>query len=54
MAVRCGGKSCKLCRRAAVPLGAAGTLKASSRAAGFSPESPVIEIVGICSHCRER
>jgi Fur family transcriptional regulator, zinc uptake regulator len=29
-------------------------LKASSRAAGFSPKSPLIEIVGICSHCRER
>ena len=30
------------------------TLKASSRAAGFSPKSPVIEIAGICSHCCER
>jgi Fur family transcriptional regulator, zinc uptake regulator len=29
-------------------------LKTSSRAAGFSPKSPLIEIVGICSHCRER
>lgn len=29
-------------------------LKASSRAAGFSPKSPLIEITGICSHCRER
>jgi Fur family transcriptional regulator, zinc uptake regulator len=29
-------------------------LKASSRAAGFSPKSPLIEIVGICSHCRQR
>jgi len=28
-------------------------LKASSRAAGFAPKSPVIEIAGICSHCRE-
>ena len=28
-------------------------LKASSRAAGFAPKSPVIEITGICSHCRE-
>jgi Fur family transcriptional regulator, zinc uptake regulator len=27
-------------------------LKASSRTAGFSPKSPVIEIAGICSHCR--
>jgi len=29
-------------------------LKAASRAAGFTPKSPVIEIAGICSHCRER
>jgi Fur family zinc uptake transcriptional regulator len=29
-------------------------LKASSRAAGFSPKSPLIEIAGVCSHCRER
>ena len=28
-------------------------LKASSRAAGFAPKSPVIEIAGICTHCRE-
>jgi Fur family zinc uptake transcriptional regulator len=28
-------------------------LKTSSRAAGFSPKSPVIEIAGICSHCRD-
>ena len=28
-------------------------LKASCRAAGFAPKSPVIEIAGICSHCRE-
>src|SRR5246127_1206960 len=38
--------------------GPAGTvaeaLKASSRAAGFSPKSPLIEIVGICSHCRQQ
>jgi Fur family transcriptional regulator, zinc uptake regulator len=34
--------------------GAAEALKTSSRAAGFSPKSPVIEIAGICSHCRER
>ena len=30
------------------------TLKSSCRAAGFAPKSPVIEIAGICSHCRER
>ncbi len=29
-------------------------LKASSRAVGFAPKSPVIEIAGICAHCRER
>jgi Fur family zinc uptake transcriptional regulator len=32
---------------------AAEALKASSRAAGFSPKSPLIEIAGICSHCRD-
>jgi Fur family transcriptional regulator, zinc uptake regulator len=30
------------------------TLKSSCRAAGFTPKSPVIEIAGVCSHCRER
>src|SRR6516225_9723124 len=34
--------------------GVAEALKASSRTAGFSPKSPLIEIAGICSHCRER
>jgi Fur family transcriptional regulator, zinc uptake regulator len=29
-------------------------LKASARAAGFSPKSPIIEIAGICSHCRQK
>jgi Fur family zinc uptake transcriptional regulator len=33
--------------------GAAEALKASARAAGFSPKSPLIEIAGVCSHCRE-
>lgn len=32
----------------------ADALKTSSRAAGFAPKSPLIEIVGICSHCRDR
>jgi Fur family zinc uptake transcriptional regulator len=32
---------------------AAEALKASSRAAGFLPKSPLIEIAGICSHCRK-
>jgi len=30
----------------------ADALKHSCRAAGFVPKSPVIEIAGICSHCR--
>jgi Fur family zinc uptake transcriptional regulator len=34
--------------------GVAEALKASSRTAGFSPKSPLIEIAGICSHCREQ
>src|SRR5271169_5651389 len=33
--------------------GAAEALKSSARAAGFAPKSPLIEIAGICSHCRE-
>ena len=31
----------------------AATLKSAARAAGFTPKSPVIEISGICTHCRE-
>jgi Fur family zinc uptake transcriptional regulator len=34
--------------------GAAEALKTASRAAGFLPKSPLVEIAGICSHCRER
>src|SRR5260370_39619809 len=30
----------------------AATLTSAARAAGFAPKSPVIEISGICSHCR--
>jgi Fur family zinc uptake transcriptional regulator len=30
------------------------TLKAASRAAGFTPKTPVIEITGACTHCRPR
>lgn len=33
---------------------AAAALQASSRAAGFTPKSPLIEIAGVCSHCREK
>jgi len=28
------------------------TIKSASRAAGFSPKTPVIEISGICAHCK--
>jgi Fur family zinc uptake transcriptional regulator len=31
----------------------AATLKSAARAAGFTPKSPVIEISGICMHCRD-
>jgi Fur family zinc uptake transcriptional regulator len=31
----------------------AATLKDAARAAGFTPKSPVIEITGVCTHCRE-
>jgi Fur family zinc uptake transcriptional regulator len=30
----------------------ADTIKTASRAAGFTPKTPVIEITGICSHCK--
>lgn len=29
-------------------------LKSAARAAGFTPKAPVIEISGVCAHCRER
>ncbi len=28
------------------------TLKAATKAAGFTPHAPVIEIAGVCAHCR--
>jgi Fur family zinc uptake transcriptional regulator len=31
---------------------AAAALQASSRAAGFAPKNPLIEIAGVCAHCR--
>ena len=34
--------------------GAAEALQASSRAAGFLPKSPLVEIAGICAHCKSR
>jgi Fur family zinc uptake transcriptional regulator len=30
----------------------ADSLKAATRAAGFTPKAPVIEITGICAHCK--
>lgn len=31
----------------------ADTIKSASRAAGFTPKTPVIEIYGICAHCKQ-
>jgi Fur family zinc uptake transcriptional regulator len=31
----------------------ADTIRQASRAAGFTPKTPVIEIYGICAHCKE-
>ena len=28
-------------------------LKSAARAAGFTPKAPVIEITGVCAHCRQ-
>jgi Fur family zinc uptake transcriptional regulator len=28
-------------------------LKAAARSAGFTPKTPVIEISGVCAHCRQ-
>ena len=30
----------------------ADTIRTASRAAGFTPKSPVLEITGVCAHCR--
>ncbi len=30
----------------------ADTVKSASRAAGFTPKTPVIEIFGVCAHCK--
>jgi Fur family zinc uptake transcriptional regulator len=32
--------------------GVADQLKSASRSAGFTPKTPVIEITGVCAHCR--
>jgi Fur family transcriptional regulator, zinc uptake regulator len=46
---------CECCGRVGEAASAevATTLKSAARAAGFVPKSPVIEIGGICTHCRE-
>jgi Fur family transcriptional regulator, zinc uptake regulator len=31
----------------------ASTLRSAARAVGFTPKSPVIEVGGVCTHCRE-
>jgi Fur family zinc uptake transcriptional regulator len=33
--------------------GVATALHAAAQAAGFTPKAPVIEVAGICAHCRE-
>jgi Fur family zinc uptake transcriptional regulator len=37
----------------AAPAAVASELKSAARAAGFTPKTPVIEISGICAHCRQ-
>jgi Fur family zinc uptake transcriptional regulator len=32
----------------------AATIKSAARAVGFSPKSPVIEVSGTCTHCRQK
>jgi Fur family zinc uptake transcriptional regulator len=32
----------------------ANALKAAARSAGFTPKTPVIEMAGVCAHCRTR
>lgn len=34
-------------------MAAAETLRAAARSAGFTPKTPVIEVAGICAHCRK-
>ncbi len=45
---------CERCGSVGESAGAsvADTIKSASRAAGFTPKTPVIEISGVCSHCR--
>jgi Fur family zinc uptake transcriptional regulator len=37
----------------ALSAAAAETLRSAARSAGFAPKTPVIEIAGICAHCRK-
>ena len=37
----------------ALSAAAAETLRAAAKSAGFTPKTPVIEIAGICAHCRK-
>jgi Fur family zinc uptake transcriptional regulator len=37
----------------AASMAVADQLNAAARSAGFTPKTPVIEITGICSHCRQ-
>ena len=45
---------CEKCGAVGETAGAAvaETIKSASRAAGFTPKTPVIEITGLCGHCR--
>jgi len=46
---------CEHCGAVGEALSAAVTdeLKAAARAAGFTPKAPVIEVSGVCAHCRD-
>ena len=37
----------------ALSAAAAETLRAAAKLAGFTPKTPVIEINGVCAHCRD-
>src|ERR687897_554663 len=37
----------------ALSAAAADTLRSAAKSAGFTPKTPVIEIAGICAHCRK-
>jgi Fur family zinc uptake transcriptional regulator len=45
---------CEKCGAVGEAAGAAvaATIRSASRAAGFTPKTPVIEISGMCAHCR--